>query len=121
MPRFVVLIHDYPVLHWDFMLEKEAALRTWRLTRPPNEPGPIAAEPLADHRLAYLDYEGPVSGNRGTVRRFDRGEYTLLEESDGSIVVDLCGTVLKGMAAIERVDEPESWTFRFVPAAVSDQ
>ena len=24
----------------------------------------MAAEALADHRLAYLDYEGPVSGKR---------------------------------------------------------
>jgi hypothetical protein len=116
MPRFVVLIHDSPVLHWDFMLEKEAALRTWRLSRSPCEPGPIAAEPLADHRLAYLDYEGPVSGNRGTVRRFDRGEYTFVEETDRVVVVELRGGVLVGRATVERDDESGGWKFSFLPS-----
>ena len=35
MPRFVILEHDYPELHWDLMLETAGALRTWRLLRPP--------------------------------------------------------------------------------------
>jgi hypothetical protein len=117
MPRFVVLIHDHPILHWDFMLEKEAALRTWRLNRPPGGPGSIAAEPLPDHRLAYLDYEGSVSGGRGTVRRFDWGEYSLLEESDNSVVVELRGEVLMGRASINSDDE--GWRFTFASATSS--
>ncbi len=28
---------------------------------------------IADHRAAYLSYEGPISGNRGTVRRIASG------------------------------------------------
>jgi hypothetical protein len=113
MLRFVVLIHDYPELHWDFMLEKEAILRTWRLSRSPAEAGPIDAESLADHRLAYLDYEGPVSDNRGSVRRFDRGKYTVVEESPHRIEVQLEGAVLKGRAAIERRNSIEPWAFHF--------
>ena len=116
MSRFVILIHDYPELHWDFMLEKEAVLRTWRLARQPSEAGPIDAEPLADHRLAYLDYEGPVSGNRGSVRRFDRGEFTLIAESAERIVVELCGAVLRGTAVLERGGDEKNWTFSFTPA-----
>jgi hypothetical protein len=116
MPRFVVLIHDFPELHWDFMLENEAALRTWRLSRQPLEPGPIDAEALADHRLAYLDYEGPVSGNRGTVRGFDRGEFTVVAESAGRIVIELCGAVLRGTAVLERSGESNASTFAFTPA-----
>jgi hypothetical protein len=116
MSRFVVLIHDHPVLHWDFMLEKEAGLRTWRLARSPGEPGPIVAEPLADHRLDYLDYEGPVSGNRGTVRRFDRGTYVLEGESDHSLVVELRGSVLVGQATFVRNRDLPGWTFSFLPA-----
>lgn len=116
MSRFVVLIHDHPVRHWDFMLEKEAVLRTWRLAREPLEPGPIDAEALVDHRLAYLDYEGPVSGNRGSVCRFDRGEYTLIEETAERIVVDLCGAVLRGNAVLERSGDSIAWTFMFTPS-----
>jgi hypothetical protein len=115
MPRFVVLIHDHPALHWDLMLEKEAGLRTWRLERAPGEAGPIAAESLADHRLAYLDYEGPVSGNRGSVRRFDRGEYALLEETDSRLEVKLVGTVLHGNAVLERSASTGGWMFTFEP------
>src|SRR5262249_18973616 len=113
MLRFVVLIHDYPGLHWDFMLENEAILRTWRLARSPDATGMTDAEPLPDHRLAYLDYEGPVSGNRGSVRRFDRGEYALVEETPHRIEVRLNGAMLKGRAVIERRVSIELWTFQF--------
>jgi hypothetical protein len=117
VPQFVVLVHDHPVLHWDFMLEKEAVLRTWRLARQPSQPGPIDAEALADHRLSYLDYEGPVSGNRGTVRRFDRGEFTVVAETSTHVAVELCGAVLRGTAVLERSGDGEDWTFAFTPAA----
>ena len=70
MPRFVILEHDYPQQHWDLMLEAGPVLRTWRLAEPPDVGRPVAATASFDHRPVYLDYEGPVSGNRGTVQRF---------------------------------------------------
>lgn len=115
MPRFVVLAHDYPELHWDFMLEKEAQLRTWRLSRPPSEQGVIPALALGDHRLAYLDYEGAVGGDRGAVRRVDRGEYALTAEADREVAVRLAGEVLRGTAVLQRGDQPDAWTFQFTP------
>lgn len=45
---------------------------TWRAIDWP----PVAGDELirlADHRSAYLDYEGPVSDNRGRVRRIAAG------------------------------------------------
>jgi hypothetical protein len=76
MPHFVILEHDHPVLHWDLMLEADGVLQTWRLERAPEEPGgTINATALGDHRSAYLDYEGPVSGGRGIVRRWDAGTF----------------------------------------------
>jgi hypothetical protein len=81
MPRFAILEHDYPVLHWDLLLEVGDVLKAWRLAQPP---GPnvdcIEAIELADHRLLYLDYEGPVSGGRGLVKRWDAGTY--VEDSE---------------------------------------
>src|SRR5204862_462785 len=72
MPRFVILEHDHPERHWDFMLEAGPVLRTWRLAKAPDATGiRIAAQPLGDHRALYLDYEGPLSGARGTVTRWD--------------------------------------------------
>lgn len=73
--RFVILQHDHPWLHWDLLLEEQSFARTWRLLRKPCLGEPIAAEALSDHRLLYLDYEGPVSEGRGNVKRFLAGSY----------------------------------------------
>ena len=87
MPRFVILEHDHPVLHCDLMLEAGEVLQTWRLPRPP-EPGlMMEATALGDHRPAYLAYEGPVSGNRGTVKRWDAGDF---EEAADSTAITRC-------------------------------
>ncbi|SFH55451.1 DNA polymerase ligase N-terminal domain-containing protein [Planctomicrobium piriforme] len=91
MPRFVILIHDWPQLHWDLMLEGEKALETWRLSQEPNVGVEIAAERLPDHRLAYLDYEGPVSGNRGSVKRWDGGEFELTGQTPEKLTFRLSG------------------------------
>jgi hypothetical protein len=73
--RFVILHHtgiESP--HFDFMFEMEpdALLTTFRCPFWPPVPGEIWEE-LPEHRRAYLDYEGPVSGDRGHVRRIDAG------------------------------------------------
>lgn len=124
MPQFVVLTHDFPMWHWDFMLEQNASLRTWRLLGDPASGVEVAAEPLADHRLAYLDYEGPLSGNRGRVARWDRGEYAIQEERDDRLVLRLRGNRLRGEAVLqfrvterEDVSGPARWSFQFTPAA----
>ena len=65
VPRFVILEHDHPTLHWDFLLEDGEVLRAWRLLAEPGPGAAVAAEPNFDHRRLYLDYEGPVSGGRG--------------------------------------------------------
>src|SRR5579871_6790018 len=101
MPRFVLLEHDHPFLHWDLMLEAGGALRTWRLTVPPRPGGEMGAEAIGDHRLAYLDYEGPVSGNRGQVKRWDGGTFEWLEQDTARITVRLAGQRLLGVLLLE--------------------
>ena len=71
------------------MLEMEGKLRTWRLERLPAPGVGIRAEPLGDHRIAYLDYEGPVSGGRGSVTRWDAGEFERGKNEPGEIFVGL--------------------------------
>ncbi len=105
--RFVILQHDHPTLHWDFMLDVGATLRTWRLpTIPAN--GDMLAEQIADHRLAYLDYEGPVSGGRGAVQRFDRGTYRVEASSDNSLDIVIMGETIRGRVHISR-DNAATW------------
>src|SRR5687767_761642 len=106
MPRFVLLYHVCPAgyaraSHWDLMLESGQSLRTWALCELPHEwlaaqvytaqlypacaaasaENTVSAEPLGNHRRDYLEYEGPVSDERGQVTRIDAGSYETLSES----------------------------------------
>ena len=101
MPRFVVLEHDWPARHWDFLLEAGEKLRAWRLLAEPAAGAAVPTEPNADHRLMYLDYDGPVSGGRGTVTRWDAGEFAWERDDAGSVAVQLRGKRLAGRAVIE--------------------
>jgi len=114
VPRYAVLEHDHPYLHWDFLLEQGEVLRAWRLEHPPEEGRLIAAKPLADHRKLYLTYEGPISGNRGSISRWDSGEFTLVEESPTRIRIRLAGTKLRGEGQLEKDADPGAgWRFIF--------
>jgi hypothetical protein len=116
MPRFVILEHDHPHLHWDLMLELDGVLRTWRLPSPPSS-APRAATALGDHRLAYLDYQGPVSGNRGTVKRWDAGTYTIERRDDAGWVVALRGGRWSGTLTLT-LGGGADWHLRCEPVIV---
>lgn len=109
MPRFTILQHHAgpsfqrqadgvnsiasgPV-HWDWLFEPPtAAARLWTWATDPLPTGAptrpndvkftiVRAIRLADHRVRYLDYEGEVAGDRGSVRQIATGEYELLENT----------------------------------------
>ena len=125
MPRFVILTHDSPELHWDFLLECGDALKSWRLPQTPQTGQWLCAQALDDHRLMYLDYEGPVSGSRGTVQRWDHGSYTWLgDHSTDAYRLRVQGHRLRGVVdlAVDRSTGPaddehsqwrEVWSFCF--------
>ncbi len=83
--RFVLLRHELPgdrvgESHWDLMLEFEGVLLTWALpsldfSNLPQSFASLGIRRLADHRAVYLEYEGPVSGDRGFVQQTDSGVY----------------------------------------------
>jgi hypothetical protein len=110
MPRFVILEHDHPHLHWDLMLESGEVLRSWRLESPPRAGLAVRAEPIGDHRRDYLDYEGPVSGGRGSVTRWDAGALFWDELGADRIAVRLEGTRCRGRAVLQRADAGQ-WLF----------
>jgi len=90
--RFVILHHSgYGRDHWDLMLEQSQSLATWKVYHEPGNltKGAIEVFRIVDHRKAYLDYEGPVSDNRGEVRRVYAGTYILLQKSEDSWQVRL--------------------------------
>jgi hypothetical protein len=78
------------------MLEAGNTLRTWSLDCRPVPGVELTVRALADHRLAYLSYEGPVSGNRGSVQRVAEGTFRALEWQPGHIRVWLAGDQLVG-------------------------
>jgi DNA polymerase ligase (LigD)-like protein len=114
MPRFVILRHesrDRPV-HWDFMLEAVGGLRTWSLVEEPAAERAIEATELPLHRALYLDYEGPLSQDRGEVRRWDAGTYELATDAPREVVVRLAGERLQGVARLTTTaDEAQRWSF----------
>ncbi len=109
MPRFVVLDHDWPHPHRDLLLERDGVLTAWRLPPAFDFTSPVPAEPNSDHRLAYLDYVGPVSGNRGHVRRWDAGELVWETMTEVEIRVRLSGTHLRGRFRL--VKSRTGWVF----------
>jgi hypothetical protein len=107
VPRFVILEHDHPTRHWDFLLEVGPVLRAWRLSAPPSPGTAVAAEASFDHRLIYLDYEGPISGGRGSVTRWDAGTYSGSIEETG-LDVTVHGSRLRGTIRMSR-DSAGGW------------
>ncbi len=110
MPRFVVLEHRQQGVHWDFMLETAGALRTWRLAAAPAIDATIRATPLADHRLIYLEYEGEISGGRGSVTQWDAGEFDWEPSGPSEVAVRLAGRIISGRAYLREVESGD-WEF----------
>jgi hypothetical protein len=111
------------------MFEVGEILRTW--ATPPvanlDQTLDIECDALADHRLAYLDYEGQIEGDRGRVIRILSGEIRLLSSSDDGFAAELfwghdaerrearltCYRSLPGEGS--RLDESCCWRLLFSP------
>ncbi|MCC6492367.1 MAG: hypothetical protein IT424_05040 [Pirellulales bacterium] len=122
MPRFVLLRHECPPnygkpSHWDLMLERAGVLMTWSLEELPiawqqaigQEPAgrpaaTLVARKLPDHRLAYLEYEGPLSAGRGHVTRCAAGEYCVMQASRERWCIDLTSDTLVGAVVLSQDD-----------------
>jgi hypothetical protein len=137
--------------HCDLMLEAMNALRTWAVAELPyawaataglleevrvarlgasNDgrglrfavANTVAAEELADHRLAYLEYEGPVSGDRGAVIRLDSGTFVSLQESAESWIVELTGHLIRARVTLRHNDANSShWELSFQESVTIDR
>ena len=75
--RFAILRHQTPadsrrISHWDLLLEQPSnfgeTLLTFAAPTPPEEwVTATVVQQLPNHRPLYLDYEGQISGHRGSV------------------------------------------------------
>ncbi|MBK8914260.1 MAG: hypothetical protein IPM64_06595 [Phycisphaerales bacterium] len=113
MLRYVLLEHDTrsgsaadadPGVHWDLLIQRPDAesLWTWRLDRDPRPEGCAQTERIADHRPLYLEYEGPISGGRGRVRRVAAGELRVTEATVGRLRFAAVG----GLAGAWEIEAP---------------
>lgn len=116
--RYVVLFHVHPTDgdHYDLMIEAGSTLATWRAMERPESASadhPVNCLQIGNHRTVYLDYEGPVSGNRGHVRQHDVGHCTTSTLGTSRITVRFAGNVLNGDFVLER-DEgaADQWRLR---------
>ncbi len=116
---FVLLEHRRGKdVHWDFMIELpgRGELATWRLAADPAvERGPIAADAIFAHPRRFLDYEGPLRGDKGQVRRIDRGEAEILPCADDRLRCRLAGRVLRGVFEL-CAGAAGAWTWRVADA-----
>ncbi len=118
--RYVVLHHTgWPghADHYDLMLQmrdgrsdEDAVLKTFATADDvfPWPGGKATLQLISDHRRAYLDLEGPLSGQRGVVRRADAGELLLLDKIpalDGDIRVGLYGRRLQGQFRLRKLHD----------------
>ncbi len=112
--EFVVLRHeDREGTHYDLMIDLGVTLATWKCARPPEtaQESPIACRRIGDHRRVYLEYEGPISGDRGKVRRHDRGTCEAMTPSADRWQVLFHGQRLSGSFELYRVAD-DSWQLR---------
>ena len=91
------------------MLQFEGGLRTWRLPPEFDLDSPIPAEAIAKHRNEYLEYEGPLSGDRGQVRRWDSGAMVYEQIEDNRLVVLLVGHKLCGRFELKTDGVTSQW------------
>ena len=113
--RFAVLEHHWDGVHWDFLVEDGPGLRTWAVEAPIVAGVDLPARALPAHRRIYLEYEGEISGGRGTVRRWDSGTCSVVEWGEGRVVLEARGGQLVGPVVLWRIEDEAgrpSWRFR---------
>jgi len=107
MPRRFVILHHtgFGREHWDLMLEGPEALWTWKLSQDPTTGtgDDIEAVRIGDHRKHYLDYEGPVSSDRGRVQRVDHGDMVWIDGDANAVTVKLTGWNLADTYRLTRI------------------
>jgi hypothetical protein len=88
------------------MLEKNGALLTWSINDilPLRKSGSVsAAVRLPNHRIDYLAYQGKISRGRGSVKIFDKGNYSFIGRC-AAILLRLNGKIIKGNYCMVDID-----------------
>jgi|TARA_B110000438_G_scaffold260118_1_gene269977 hypothetical protein len=120
MPCCVILYHETPNdaavdSHFDFMLEANDELLTWRWDEIPLDNQVFVATRLANHRVEYLTLEGRLTGNRGIVTRIDQGTFEpSIENTQQQFSILIQTTKLQGQLVAHAFTDKQ-WEFCFSP------
>ena len=116
--RFVIQKHKASTLHYDFRLEMEGVLRSWAVTKEPDEDPGVKrlAVRTEDHPLEYASFEGDIPKpeyGAGHVDIWDEGRW-VPEEAPvpafrrGRLKFELKGRRLKGRWALVRMGNAQT-------------
>lgn len=115
--RYAILLHETsPSMnrptHWDLLLEDSdhPLLATWALPTQPQIGCEMPCEQLPRHRQHYLDYEGPISGDRGSVTQWDGGGVLWLLDAEDHVRVQLTAGRMVGI--VDLTQDATGWHFR---------
>jgi len=101
--RFTISLHISEFTHYDLFMEKAEYLETWSLNANFLEEfqrgKTVTLEEKPPHRNIYLDYEGEISGNRGSLKIFDKGTYILKND-----IYIIKGSKIRGNLKILRIN-----------------
>ncbi len=116
--------------HFDWMFQIDGRLRTWATQTIDRFDTWVRldADRLADHRVAYLDYQGDLSNDRGTVARVLAGSYMVAEDREDRFVAQMSWSIQgqshSGFAICQRIivdsdasfaDLRSTWSLSFSP------
>lgn len=121
MPIFVIHEHNAKKLHWDLRLESGGVLKSWALPKQPPRAKNIKrlAIHVEDHLKSYAHFEGKITEGygKGTVKIWDKGNYSLESKTPSKWVFILQGKVIKGKYCLvkanfgEEDNKKNQWLF----------
>jgi hypothetical protein len=120
--RFVIQHHINNNEHFDLMIELENSDKLLVLKISSLDINSllsntvIKAERLPDHRKEYLEYEGPVSGGRGSVKIFDSGRCRTILYKEDKCEFELSGKKFVGKIITNYIDG-RTYNVQYCPMA----
>jgi len=121
MRRAVILLHTRPSgdAHFDWLIDQpdvpsEHRLISLRCDIRPDlaDLEPFKATRLQDHRALYLDYEGDLTKNRGSVSRLAVGEVIECSQTQSSLILSINWEIHALTYHAQRdLNHPDQWNF----------
>ena len=113
---YVIQKHAATHLHFDLRLEMDGVLKSWAVPKePPTSPDvKRLAVQVEDHPLEYASFEGAIPEGEygaGTVEIWDKGTYSLIDQKENKLVVEIKGAKLNGAYVLVRFRDDKNWLF----------